>query len=75
MDDKEQLGPPDPTRRDFLRTMGSTAAAAVIAGCAPVRPDRSPAQSGSTAAIADGPNIQKQHHERRRRPSNRPALA
>src|SRR5260370_41996647 len=54
MEHHEQAGPSDPTRRAFLVTMGSTAAAAVIAGCAPVRPV---AQSGSPAAIADGPNL------------------
>ena len=34
MDDDRQLGPPDPSRRDFLRTMSGTAAAAVVSGCA-----------------------------------------
>ncbi len=38
--------------------MGSTAAAAAITGCTPVRPGSSPAQSGSPAPFADGPNIQ-----------------
>jgi xanthine dehydrogenase YagT iron-sulfur-binding subunit len=52
MDDHEQSGgPSDPTRRDFLRTVGSTAAAAAITGCASGRPDR-------PAAIADAPIIQ-----------------
>src|SRR5438552_15179697 len=50
MEDHEQPGPSDPSRRAFLLTMGNTAAAAVLAGCAPVRPA---AQSGSPAA--DGP--------------------
>src|SRR5258708_1151559 len=52
MDEHEQSGPLDPTRRAFLRTMGSTAAAAVIAGCAPVRRDH----AGSPAAMAEKPN-------------------
>jgi xanthine dehydrogenase YagT iron-sulfur-binding subunit len=39
MDENRQLDPPDPSRRDFLRTMGSTTAAAVISGCAAVRSD------------------------------------
>jgi xanthine dehydrogenase YagT iron-sulfur-binding subunit len=52
MDHHEQSRPSDPSRREFLRTMGGTAAATVIAGCAPVRPDP---QSG--AAIADRPTI------------------
>src|SRR3989442_1047533 len=52
MDDHEQSdGPSDPTRRDFLRTVGSTAAGAVITGCASVHPD-------SPAAITDTPNIE-----------------
>src|SRR5687768_3537644 len=51
MDDQEQSGPPDPSRRDFLLTMGSTAAAAVVTGCASVRPD-------SSATMANAPNIQ-----------------
>src|SRR6187431_1768315 len=51
MDDHEQSGPSDPTRRDFLRTVGSTAAAAVITGCATVGPD-------SPVAIAAAPNIE-----------------
>ena len=51
MDDKEQLGPPDPSRRDFLVTMGSTAAAAVVTGCASVRHD-TPATSADAPTIA-----------------------
>ena len=39
MDDKEQLGPPDPSRRDFLRTMGSTAAAALASAHVELRAD------------------------------------
>jgi len=37
MDENRQLNPPDPSRRDFLRAMGSTTAAAVISGCASAR--------------------------------------
>src|SRR5260370_28707321 len=58
MDDHEQSSPSDPSRRAFLRTMGSTAAVAVIAGCAPERPDHTASQRGSRAAIAGGPDIQ-----------------
>src|SRR5882762_3210796 len=58
MDDHEQSSPSDPSRRAFLRTMGSSAAAAVIAGCAPVRPDRPAPPGGSPAAIAAPPNIE-----------------
>jgi xanthine dehydrogenase YagT iron-sulfur-binding subunit len=39
MKDDEQSMPSDPSRREFLLTMGSSAAAAVITGCAPLRPD------------------------------------
>ena len=55
MDDHEQAGPSDPARRAFLRTMGNTAAAAVVAGCAPMQPDSRHTQSPS---LADAPNIQ-----------------
>src|SRR6266516_5336752 len=52
MDGHEQSGgPSDPTRRDFLRTVGSTAAATVITGCASVRPD-------SPEAVAAAANIE-----------------
>src|SRR5262245_23037407 len=53
MRDHEAGGPPDPARREFLLTMGSTAAAAVIAGCAPVH------HSVTTPTDrSDAPNIQ-----------------
>src|SRR5438034_2365619 len=52
MDGHEQSGgPSDPPRRDFLRTVGSTASATVITGCASVRPD-------SPEAIAAASNIE-----------------
>src|SRR5438552_2427869 len=51
MNDHEQLNSSDPSRREFLLTMGSSAAAAVITGCAPLRPDH-------PRADADRPNIQ-----------------
>src|SRR5438477_10691870 len=38
MNDHEQSIPSDPNRREFLLTMRSSAAAAVITGCAPLRP-------------------------------------
>jgi xanthine dehydrogenase YagT iron-sulfur-binding subunit len=44
-----------PTRRTFLRATGSTAAATVIAGCAPVQ--GAPEPSGLPAAGVDGPAI------------------
>src|SRR5678816_3722302 len=50
MDAEKQLTPPDPNRRDFLRAMGSTAAAAVVTGCA--------VAADSRTAIADAPNIE-----------------
>src|SRR5436190_1074988 len=51
MDDYKQLGLSDPSRREFLLTMGSSAAAAVITGCTPVRADE------SHAALADRRDI------------------
>jgi len=39
MDNQEISSPSDPNRREFLLTMGSSAAAAVITGCAPLHPD------------------------------------
>ena len=51
MDDPNQAGPPDPGRRDFLRTVGGTAAAAVVSGCASGRPE--PAMT-----MADKPRIE-----------------
>src|SRR2546421_10579464 len=56
MDDEQPLGPSDPTRRDFLRTMGSGAAAAVMVGCA-AHSDRTGVQSGSPPTGADRPSI------------------
>jgi len=55
MDEHEPSSPADPSRREFLRTMGGTAAAAVITGCAPLRSDHG---SDTPAAIADAPNMQ-----------------
>ena len=57
MDEQEQSSPTDPTRRDFLRTVGSSAAAAVMAGCAPTHPERSAGERG-LPAITGPPNIQ-----------------
>ena len=51
MDDDRQCGPPDPSRRDFLLAMGSTAAAAVVSGCAQTHPV-------NRMNIADSPGIQ-----------------
>ncbi len=55
MDNDEQLASSEPNRRHFLRTIGSTAAAAAIGGCAPVSSDNRSARSGSPA---DGPSVQ-----------------
>ena len=52
MDEHEQLDPTDPTRRAFLRTIGSSAAVAVIAGCARMRPEGTAGQ-----AVGDPPGI------------------
>src|ERR1700730_2918857 len=58
MPDDPESGPSNPTRRAFLQTTGTTAAAAVIAACAPAHPKITPGQSASPAGIADGPNIE-----------------
>src|SRR6266850_3182050 len=53
----EALNPPDPvdpSRRDFLLTVGSTAAAAMMAGCAPVHHGG----NAQSEAHAERPNIQ-----------------
>jgi xanthine dehydrogenase YagT iron-sulfur-binding subunit len=52
MDNLETSSPSDPSRREFLLTMGSSAAAAVITGCAPLHPDK------PHEAVADAPNVQ-----------------
>src|SRR3954462_12829420 len=52
MNEHEQSIPSDPSRRDFLLTMGSSAAAAVITGCARVRHDE------RHMAAADGSDVQ-----------------
>ena len=56
MPDDPQSGPP--TRRAFLLTTGSTAAATVIAAYVPAHANNPAGQSGSAAPGADGPNIQ-----------------
>src|SRR5437667_3479617 len=53
-----QSGPSNPTRRTFLLTTGSTAAATIVAACVPAHANSTAAQSHSTAAGADGPNIE-----------------
>jgi len=57
-DDDPQSGPSNPTRRTFLLTTGSTAAATAIAACVPVLANSTTEQSGSAVASADGPNIE-----------------
>ena len=58
MQDDPQSGPSNPTRRAFLWNTGGTAAAAVIAGYAPVHSDSAAGQSASPTASAEGPNIE-----------------
>ena len=53
MQDDPRSGPTKPTRRDFLRNTGGTAAAAVIAGYAPVS-----GQGGPPTTSAEQPNIE-----------------
>jgi len=52
MDDHGQSKPSDPSRREFLLTMGSSAAATVLSGCATSGHDE------SRAEIADRPSPQ-----------------
>ncbi len=56
MRDDPLSGPSNPTRRTFLLTTGSSAAATIIAACVPAIANTT-AQSDSAAASADGPNI------------------
>src|SRR6266550_2150763 len=56
-DDDPQSGPSNPTRRSFLLTTGSTAAATAIAACVPALANSTTEQSVSTVA-RDGPNIE-----------------
>src|SRR5258708_32216606 len=58
MRDNPQSAPSNPPRRAFLLTTGSTAAATIVAACAPAHANSSAGQSDSTAAAADGPNIE-----------------
>jgi len=52
MDDHGQSKPSDPSRREFLLTMGSSAAATVLSGCATSGHDE------SRAEIADRPSVE-----------------
>ena len=51
MDEEKQFDPPNPGRRDFLRTVGGTAATAVVSGCATVT-------SESRVSMKDSPAIE-----------------
>jgi len=52
MDDHGQSKPSDPSRREFLLTMGSSAAATVISGCA------TPSHEESPSEVARRPNVE-----------------
>ena len=54
-DDNSQSGPTDPTRREFLITTGSAAAASVIGACLPAHAAAETDQSGPAA---EGPRIE-----------------
>ena len=58
MRDNPQSGLSNPTRRTFLLTTGSTAAATIVAAYAQAHASGTAGQSDSTAAGADGPNIE-----------------
>ena len=57
MPDDPQSGPPKPSRRKFLQTTGTTAAATVIAACIPAQAGSTAEQSASAVAATDAPNI------------------
>jgi xanthine dehydrogenase YagT iron-sulfur-binding subunit len=50
-------GPSNPARRTFLLTTGGSAAATIIAACAPSIANSTAGQSNSAAATSVGPNI------------------
>jgi xanthine dehydrogenase YagT iron-sulfur-binding subunit len=56
MPEDPESGPLSPTRRAFLKTTG-TAAAAAMAACTPVQPKTTSAESVSRAETAAGPDI------------------
>ena len=58
MQDDPRSGPTEPSRREFLRNTGGTAAAAVIAGYAPVSSDSAAGQGGPPTTSAEGMNIE-----------------
>jgi len=58
MRDNPESGPSNPTRRAFLQTTGSTAAATIVAACVPAHAKSTGGLIESTAAGADGPNIE-----------------
>ena len=69
MDNLEKSSPLDPNRREFLLTMGSSAAAAVITGCAPLHPDESHAVAANRSHVEGAVPITlringKDHHLR-----------
>jgi len=67
MNDHGQPGPSDPNRREFLLTMGSSAAATVITGCATLRHDEPQAAAAHRANVQGAVPItlrinDKDHH-------------
>src|SRR5712664_2527316 len=58
MRDDPHSGPSNPTRRTFLLTTGSSAAASIIAACVPAIANTTAEQNVSAAASADGPIIE-----------------
>ena len=57
MQDDPKSDPSSPTRRAFLRSTGSTAAAAIIGVSGPTHLNISSVESTSAAETVDGPNI------------------
>ena len=58
MRDNPQSGPSNPTRRTFLLTTGSTAAATIVAACVPAHANSAAGHGDSAGAGAGGPNIE-----------------
>ncbi|MGH9712983.1 MAG: 2Fe-2S iron-sulfur cluster-binding protein [Candidatus Acidiferrales bacterium] len=58
MPNDPQSGSSKPSRRTFLLTTGSTAAATVVGAYLPAHAMNAPEQGGSAVASADGPNIE-----------------
>src|SRR5215467_11779749 len=57
-EDDPRSGPSDKTRREFLRTTGSAAAATVMSAYVPAQANANVAESSSAATLESPPNIE-----------------